>query len=44
MQLEFNLSKEALLLPEAIPLPDALLLDLCCDLELYSLTLGVVLV
>ena len=42
MQWEFILSKEALLLPEAIPHPEVLLLDLSYDLELYSLTLGVV--
>ena len=40
MQWEFILSKEALLLPEAIPHPEVLLLDLSYDLELYSLTLG----
>ena len=41
MQWEFILSKEALLLPEAIPHPEVLLLDLSYDLELSSLTLGV---
>ena len=41
MQWEFNCLWEAFLLPEAIPHPEALLLDLSYDLELYSLTLGV---
>ena len=37
-----QLSKEALLLPEAIPHPEVLLLDVECGFVLYSLTLSVV--
>ena len=40
MQWEFILSKEALLLPEAIPHPEVLLLDFRYDLVYYLLPLG----